>query len=59
MYHGTDTQDSRYNFVFCTWHFASVAVDGNGIILQKIKTKFTYCIITAEYFWTKNLTIFS
>jgi hypothetical protein len=59
MYHGTDTWDSRYHFVFCTWHFASIAVDGSGTILQKIKTKFTYCINTAEYFWTNNLTIFS
>jgi len=37
MYHGTDMWDSRYHFVFCTWHFASIAVDGSWIILQKIK----------------------
>jgi hypothetical protein len=36
MYHGTDMWDSRYHFVFCTCNFASIAVDGSGIILQKI-----------------------
>jgi hypothetical protein len=59
MYHGTDMWDGRYHFVFCTWHFASTAEDGSGIILQKIKIKFTYCINTSEYFWTKNVTVFS